>query len=260
MDWSKLCRHIAAWANEQKYRTRTWLQCRKVSPPITVPECEWQYVRGHPSTWNWCSFEELSALGLYLLCSTSILQRGMMEALITLISFKSVGSGSISCWQAESSHPFWPLTAWLHIHYGYNTQVRYWPSTQYPVPLPILRPIRPSWNPTALLCCNVRHCFNVKQEIDMKADRAPSGSQSNVKTQCGSRIQRTPQRETASYKVTADLLLAEYPWQCSFLILYTSALGARDGGRKRWDDGVCVCVCVHKTSLIEAENFLFPAH
>lgn len=35
------------------------------------------------------------------------------------------------------------------------------------------------------------------------------------------------QRETALYEVTGDLLTAEYPWQCSDLILYTSPVGGR---------------------------------
>lgn len=52
------------------------------------------------------------------------------------------------------------------------------------------------------------------------------------------------QRGTALYKVTSDLLIAEYPWQCSDLILYTSAFGAREGGRDREVIAVCVCVYV----------------
>lgn len=47
-------------------------------------------------------------------------------------------------------------------------------------------------------------------------------------------------------KVTGDLLIAEYPCQCSDLILYTSAFGAKEKerervrGRQRWRDDMCV--------------------
>lgn len=49
------------------------------------------------------------------------------------------------------------------------------------------------------------------------------------------------QRETALYKVTSDLLIAEYPWHCSDLILYTSAFGAREVGSDRVVMFLCVC-------------------
>lgn len=58
-------------------------------------------------------------------------------------------------------------------------------------------------------------------------------SRRNLLAERGSCLQRTPPRETASYKVTGDLLLAEYPWQRSTLILHTSAPGVpREGGRE----------------------------
>lgn len=40
--------------------------------------------------------------------------------------------------------------------------------------------------------------------------------------------------------VQSDLLIAEHPWHCSDLILYTSAFGAREGGKDRVAIPLCV--------------------
>lgn len=117
-----------------------------------------------------------------------------------------------------------------------------------------------NWKSTVLfLFCIVLSLFWHEMRIFMKADRASFVSQTNVSAKCGSCFQRTPQRETALYKVTSDLLIAEYPWQCSDLIPYTSAFGAkermREGEMERW----YVCVCTQQAGFTEAEiNVIYP--
>lgn len=55
----------------------------------------WMSIHVCPPAWNLCRFENgFSCELLHLLCGLSILQRGMMETLITLVSLKSIHGGS----------------------------------------------------------------------------------------------------------------------------------------------------------------------
>lgn len=64
-------------------------------------------------------------------------------------------------------------------------------------------------------------------------------SQSYVSAKCDWNLKRDPQREAALYKLTSDLLIPAYPWQCSDLILNTSAFGAKVRAR-RGVEVICV--------------------
>lgn len=117
--------------------------------------------------------------------------------------------------------------------------------------------VRFSFIPAGIIQCQLKtHCFFSvlcffsliwhKMRFCMKADTLSFVSQSKMWIML-------PQRETALYKVTGDLLIDEYPWQCSDLILYTSAFGAREGGRRS------VCVRREVESFTDAEiNLIYP--
>lgn len=90
----------------------------------TVDSCVSSFLTSVPF-WNGFGCELL-----HLLCGLSIIQQGMMETLITLVSLKSilyaVGAFKYFCWQAELCHFLWPLHALIYIlMYKHGMAIRY---------------------------------------------------------------------------------------------------------------------------------------
>lgn len=140
--------------------------------------------------------------------------------------------------QYTSTHPYvrpWHgyKTCTLEVGSIHNIELTSFTATLFCCQIPIENP----------LFCVLRftcHYFNMKQGFTWKQTTYLLGVRAVFsKKKCNSCFQRAPQRETALYKVTSDLLIADYPWHCSDIILYTSASGAK---RERGRDDISVCV------------------
>lgn len=79
----------------------------------------------------------------------------------------------------------------------------------------------------------------------------------SVLAKCGSYFQKnSTERNSFSRKVTSDLLIVEYPWQCSDLIPYLlpHPLGPK---REKGSEGDAEVMCVLSGSWLEM-NIIYP--